>query len=1094
MFFKAIYPLLRIKQLCASANPDDMHAATFRAWNQHWQRDDPQSSDGLWDDLQSLLDVIPQRPQLPPTEFDFDVWQHHCKKLKIKAGRGGCGFSVKEMCRFPKPIVEMLFMLYQCCENGGPWPKLWIMAKVTLLSKTESPTSPYDVRPITVFSVLYRQWSRYRSREILRYFGSFMPKEVALATNCIPADTAAALLGLKVEQSINRGQSLCGVGVDLVRCFNTLPRKPLFDAMIRMGVPSRYVRAWTMILRDMTRTLAIGRSCSEPSISYTGVPEGCGMSVAAMAVISWWAVQTLHTHHPRTSQICYADNWHIIAACVQVLIDAIRTLEWFVRYLRMEIAPLKSYLWATLPKDRKLLKQVSINGIMVPVALNLCDLGCDIQCSKKKKVSKFKKRVEKAKRICRRIEHHQAPKRFKIKMARTSGLAAFACGTQLLGIAATQWKTIRAALARSMSLGTAGASPWLATTVCTGDPQLSHAFAICTFWRRFCFTFPEYQDIFLNEIHRIGISKIGPAASFRKTLNCLGWTLQPPHTLIHQVTGVKVDWLWGSKKWLHYVFEMHWGFKIHEKTQHRKGWTSTHLDLHLLHHVLNRFDDREQWNLRTFMSGKHYTFDAVHKFNHKVSANCPLCGCLDSKWHRIFQCKALDPIRKKHIQVIKFAKRQPGCFQWFGFPCYQDPSWQCIGQLPAMPASVQKPRPSDKLMYCFIDGSAFRQDIREFTLSGFSVVTADYLVNNHSCLVSGITPGWEHNSYRGEAYALCALLERVWKAEVFCDCQSVIDNYHCIESACLDGLPCPPVEHFDIWFKIYQLLQCRPPRSVSINKIRAHVDLQHVHDPFERWCHEGNDFADKTAKRAVQKHPAFQKLSRGYRTKKTMESFVQGFYSCICDLTKETFRLTRLKDDADQSKHEVADIMPDFSKWVGGHTGRRGVLVDPDSLEVDCIFGKTFYSRVHSWFSRLVWPTPDKWAPEQQGMSLLELYIDFVLTTQSEAPVNNAPARKLPVYFLLDEFPLLRGDGIALGRSSTTWHAFWQWVLKNGLVQPAIQFSDKRPIPHVGYSLRAPCFNLRAVPVSGCKCYELLWSYFHPSGGRRRNLSVPFTW
>ena len=64
-----------------------------------------------------------------------------------------------------------------------------------------------------------------------------MPKEVALATNCIPADTAAALLGLKVEQSINRGQSLCGVGVDLVRCFNTLPRKPLFDAMIRMGVP-----------------------------------------------------------------------------------------------------------------------------------------------------------------------------------------------------------------------------------------------------------------------------------------------------------------------------------------------------------------------------------------------------------------------------------------------------------------------------------------------------------------------------------------------------------------------------------------------------------------------------------------------------------------------------------------------------------------------------------------------------------------------------------------------------------------------------------------------------------------------------------------
>lgn len=186
--------------------------------------------------------------------------------------------------------------------------------------------------------------------------------------------------------------------------------------------------------------------------------------------------------------------------------------------------------------------------------------------------------------------------------------------------------------------------------------------------------------------------------------------------------------------------------------------------------------------------------------------------------------------------------------------------------------------------------------------------------------------------------------------------------------------------------------------------------------------------------------------------------------------------------------------MPDFRRWVGGHTGPFSVLVAPDSLEVDCIFGKTFYTRVHSWFSRLVWPSPDKWAPEQQGMSLLELYIDFVIATQSEAPVNNAPARKLPVYFLLDEFPSLRGDGIALGRSTTTWHAFWQWVLKNGLVQPAIQFSDKRSISHVGYSLRAPWFNIRAVPVSGCKCYELLWSYFHPPGGRRRNLSATFTW
>lgn len=814
----------------------------------------------------------------------------------------------------------------------------------------EYPTSPFDVRPITVFSVLYRQWSRYRSREILLYFGSLMPKEVALATNRIPADIAAALIGLKIERAINQQQALCGVGVDLVRCFNTLPRKPLFEALIRMGVPVRYITAWNMILQDMTRVLSIGRSCSKPSISFTGVPEGCGMSVVAMAAILWWAVQTVHNQHPCTNQICYADNWHFLANTVGILCRAIRTLERFVNYLRMQIAPQKSYLWATRPKDRKSLRQVTINDISVPVALNLCDLGCDIQCSRKKRITKFKKRIDKAKRICTRIASHQAPKRFKIKMTKTSAHASFAYGTHMLGIAATQWKTIRAAMARSMSLGTAGASPWLATTVGAGDPQLSHAVAICRFWRRFCFAFPEYAEIFLDELHKVGLSKIGPAASLRKNLDALGWGVQAPHALVHQTTGICIDWLWGSKTWLQYVLHMHWGYKLHEKTQHRKGWTSTDIDLRLLHRVLNQFGDREQWNLRTFMSGKHYTFDAVHKFNHKVSSDCPLCGCPDSKWHRIFQCCALEPIRKLHKDAVQFAVKQPGCFQWFGFPCYSDTSWKRLAEFSPIGDHIAFPDVCDHLRYCFIDGSAFHQDIREFALSGYSVVIADYLVHNFRPLSSGVTPGVEHNSYRGEAYALCKLMQQVWKAIVYCDCQSVIDVFHTVETAVASNQSCPQVEHFDIWSQIFQLVRSRPHGAIRLCKIKPHVDLGGLHDPFAKWCHTGNDFADKIAKASVRKHPSFKHFSKGYTAKKSMESLVKGFFTCICDMTKETYRLTKTKDTLETPAQVDGEFIPDFCDWVGRHHGHNGSLVAFDDLSIDCIFGKEFYSRVSNWF------------------------------------------------------------------------------------------------------------------------------------------------
>ena len=214
-------------QKIASADPSCMHEMLFTAWNKHWKRDDPLQNDGLWEDIQPFLERVPQLPTIVANEFNQDMWYKHCKGLNRRAARGGCGFSVSEMCQFPPTVINMLFDIFRACEQGAPWPKTWVMARVSMLAKTETPSSAFDARPITVFSVLYRQWSRYRSREILEYFASFMPKEVSLSTNKVPADLAAALVGFRIEHAINTLQPLVGIGIDLVRCFNTLPRFPV---------------------------------------------------------------------------------------------------------------------------------------------------------------------------------------------------------------------------------------------------------------------------------------------------------------------------------------------------------------------------------------------------------------------------------------------------------------------------------------------------------------------------------------------------------------------------------------------------------------------------------------------------------------------------------------------------------------------------------------------------------------------------------------------------------------------------------------------------------------------------------------------------
>ena len=1085
-----------ITQKIASADPSCMHKMLFQAWDQHWKRDEPSQNDGLWEDMQPFLDRVPQLPQGVAKEFDLDMWNKNCKGLNRRAARGGCGFSVGEMCQFPPTVVRMLFDIYKACEQGAPWPRSWIMAKVSMLSKTENPSSAFDARPITVFSVLYRQWSRCRSMEILEYFASFMPKEVSLTTNKVPADLAAALVGLRIEDSINCGQPLCGIGIDLIRCFNTLPRVPLYQLMRRLGVPERYLVAWEMALSHMSRSIALGRACSSPSHSFTGVPEGCGMSVAAMAGTTWWLVKNLEVLNPQSDQICYADNWHVLAISVQLLQEAIQTLEKFVQFMKMEIAPKKSYLWATRSVDRKSLKNIRVNQACVPVVLNLSDLGCDIQCSKKKKFPKMQKRIDKSKRVCARIQKHQAPRSFKVKMAKTSGFAAAAYGTHMHSIAHHHWRTLRAALAKTVSLSTAGASPWIATFITSGDPQLTHLIAICRFWRRFRHTFPKWSEVVQHHSRCIGISKVGPAASFRHTLLQAGWKFNDEHHICHSVTGYRVNWTQCSIGWLKHILTIHWTFKLQEMVHHRKDWGASILDLHLAKRIVDKRNPQQQWILRTFMTGKQFTNDMLHKYTPGKTPECPMCGYDDSKNHRFFHCSKLAHIREKHSAAVKFAQKQQLCYQNYAIPCYLDNAWMEIGKLSSELPDVVIPPSHNTQSFLFVDGSAFHQEIREYALSGFAVIRAPWGTHQYDCVAKGIVPGCEHSSFRGETMAIVSALQKFWKCNIITDCQAVIDNFTIVSQAAWDGKVCPPIDHPDLWSRVYRHLASRPQGSIVLHKVKAHDDPNTITDPIKRWMHFGNEEADRCAKLVVQKHPLYPKLKRAFMSQISVKQQIVAFHDYICDAVDETFRILKESKPVIEPEHGDHSNPPDFSSWIGPAVGPRGHLPDFEDLPSPCPMGEVFYKRVKGWFQHVQWPPDTTWSPNQRGMSLLELYVDFMSFTNTEAPYNIGPkcvgnSRKSAQYVLLDEQPIYRGDGVPLATMIQTWQRFWKWVRHLDISVPRLDVDDKQSMAYVGYSLRAPFISSRARPACGDKSLITLWKYFHQPQGRRRCLAAP---
>ena len=65
--------------------------------------------------------------------------------------------------------------------------------------------------------------------------------------------------------------------MDIVKAFNHIPRIPIIQASLILGIAPQIVRAWSKSLVSLERRFAIRGSVGEPLKSSTGLAEGCAM-------------------------------------------------------------------------------------------------------------------------------------------------------------------------------------------------------------------------------------------------------------------------------------------------------------------------------------------------------------------------------------------------------------------------------------------------------------------------------------------------------------------------------------------------------------------------------------------------------------------------------------------------------------------------------------------------------------------------------------------------------------------------------------------------------------------------------------------------
>lgn len=86
----------------------------------------------------------------------------------------------------------------------------------------------------------------------------------------------------KIEAAFASDQLRCGVVADLIKAYNTIPCKPVQCFSRTVRVPNNLINNWHDFLGGLKRCFVVRNSVSDPTLSFSGYPEGCPLSCCAM--------------------------------------------------------------------------------------------------------------------------------------------------------------------------------------------------------------------------------------------------------------------------------------------------------------------------------------------------------------------------------------------------------------------------------------------------------------------------------------------------------------------------------------------------------------------------------------------------------------------------------------------------------------------------------------------------------------------------------------------------------------------------------------------------------------------------------------------
>eukprot|EP00438_Fugacium_kawagutii_P017616 Skav201058 [mRNA] locus=scaffold2848:5823:10331:- [translate_table: standard] len=1005
-----------IVQECNLFNTTHLFDAMTDYWQNYWMVPDPDRE--LPDSFRAFLSYLQQAPNFEVEVKNPTLWIQAIKAQKANSARGIDGISSAELKTLPDKAIEDLATIL---GNMSVFPDWFMLALTIPLPKKSGVIGAGQIRPITIFSQLYRTWSRVVSQQILSRFADLMPVSITgFLKHRGPMD-ASVQFAYFLEKATRTGDVFSGITLDLVKCFNTICRKAAGQVMLKLGLPETIVHTWAKSLDNMQRRWLVHGQVGPLVNTNNGCPEGDSMSIVAMIALAYLWLCNVEYTATGARATCYADNWGWAvddAASHQPMLEL--TSE-FTQSTRMIMDWSKTWTWATtkevglevqqLVRDFHPYDEVShVNSAM--------DLGCQHTYRGSPKLGQFADRLSKAKSQLTRMQ--QMPHDCQVKTHLVMGGAyptAF-YGVELVPLGSQQIQQMRPGVANAI-LGYNSSRNSTIAIACLPrllDPQLFILARVLSTARRFLRSMTDHER---NEFYQMvtehsarHVDCNGPAGCFAYYLSMMGWSLDSMGQVwVTDTIGLPLLTT-GKKVWRRWL-DFAWQTDLIEQHTKRHILHGLIINTDATRAVLDKFSATQQQQLVNELSGAFQTAHQKAKWAHDADNTCSFCDAPDSRFHRVHECNAFAHIRLPYSDMLhaylnadSLVHELPVVLRHRDHELLQMMTYQHVeAQLTnAVRENINAYIANGNIPQFYTDGSLLFPELPSARYGAYSLVwdlcTSDDTRRSEArgWKQTGLMPATlqvltvarvqgNQTIYRAELSAVVILCEHVRQAVVWIDSQSVLDVIEvCHNTASISQLP--DCEEMDLVIRMWTALR---QGTYQFFKIRAHQDPALHLDLLDCYRSLGNAQADLAATTAAKTmYPAEAQVlhQRAMETRQEMTHLQQLFH---LHLELHAARILQEQQDMGGESHglehtHVRDQLQILQQWT---------VVDPLPpvvCRVDwtrhSVLGPTLSGLFAAWARALIWPTEQAEIDQDPGVTFMEMAVSFSLFAGIYLPVK----------------------------------------------------------------------------------------------------------